>query len=519
MLDLIVALIYSMMRMFVAYILSLIGSILIGTIMARNRHVETFLLPILDILQSIPILGFFPMVLLLFIRAIPNKLGVELAIIFLIVTSMIWNMIFGVYSSIKSLDPAIYDLVKVYRLGVVTTFSRIYVPASIRAIAANSIISWAGGWFFITSSEVLTIGVSEIKVSGIGTYIMDSFSQGNMKETYLGIGVLILSVIATYIFLWNPLFEEVGGIKLLSYNKVYKYIIKKIVMYVYDNVITLIEILGNLLKRFVSKCSFATTKLIRVIMATIALIIFLLLLAIMDNYLKEYWWSIGLRVSISVDPAQLSLNLLLSLSRVLGVVLLSVLISLFLSYISYYSIKSGRSIFIHVVLIGETLASIPAIFWWPLLFSLVKLRSFGAYAVSLIVFLQGSLWYSFFNIMLFGISNVRKDIVDLADIYRIRGFYFIKHIFIPLLLPSIATSALSSWGGAWNSTIVAEYFSAENITINLGGVGALMNIALSNGDTTTLLILVLVLSLLITTINKTLWARFFKKLSGRFAVE
>lgn len=89
MLDLIVALIYSMMRMFVAYILSLIGSILIGTIMARNRHVETFLLPILDILQSIPILGFFPMVLLLFIRAIPNKLGVELAIIFLIVTSMI----------------------------------------------------------------------------------------------------------------------------------------------------------------------------------------------------------------------------------------------------------------------------------------------------------------------------------------------------------------------------------------------------------------------------------------------
>ncbi|MEM4851713.1 MAG: ABC transporter permease, partial [Desulfurococcaceae archaeon] len=169
---------------------------------------------------------------------------------------MIWNMIFGVYSSIKSLDPAIYDLVKVYRLGVVTTFSRIYVPASIRAIAANSIISWAGGWFFITSSEVLTIGVSEIKVSGIGTYIMDSFSQGNMKETYLGIGVLILSVIATYIFLWNPLFEEVGGIKLLSYNKVYKYIIKKIVMYVYDNVITLIEILGNLLKRFVSKCSF-----------------------------------------------------------------------------------------------------------------------------------------------------------------------------------------------------------------------------------------------------------------------
>lgn len=144
-LDLFIALFYSMSRMFSAYILSFTGSLVIGVIMARNKYVEAVLLPILDILQSIPILGFFPIALLLFMRVFPGVVGVELAIIFLLMTSMIWNMIFGVYTSIKSLDPTIYDLIKVYKFSRVTTFFRIYVPASIKAIVANSIISWAGG--------------------------------------------------------------------------------------------------------------------------------------------------------------------------------------------------------------------------------------------------------------------------------------------------------------------------------------------------------------------------------------
>ncbi|MEM1649610.1 MAG: hypothetical protein QXX47_01880, partial [Sulfolobales archaeon] len=109
MIELLIALLYSMIRMFSAYILSLILSVLIGVAMARNKYIESLLLPVLDVLQSIPILGFFPIALLLLIRTLPGFLGVELAIIFLIVTSMIWNMIFGVYSSIKSLDPSIYD--------------------------------------------------------------------------------------------------------------------------------------------------------------------------------------------------------------------------------------------------------------------------------------------------------------------------------------------------------------------------------------------------------------------------
>lgn len=517
MIDLIVALSYSMLRMFSAYILSLACSILIGVAMARSKPVEALLLPVIDVLQSIPILGFFPVALLLLMYLAPGYLGVELAIVFLISTSMVWNMIFGVYTSIKSLDPAIYDLVRVYRFTTVTTLFRVYVPASIKAIIANSIISWAGGWFFITSSEIITASTIRIKVAGIGAYILDSFIRGDAEGMCVGLGVLVASVMATYILLWNPMFEETGAIKLVSLSGAYKYV-KRAIIFTYDHLVTSIEALNLLLRKVKSRLPPVTGSARAVLWATI---IVLLLIAVTQCLLREPVPGAVLRYSLNVSiiPGALLLSIALSLSRVVGVVFISLLISLLLSYVSYVSILSGRPTLKYTVFAGEILASIPAILWWPILSSLLELGPLGACAVSLVVFLQGSLWYSFFNIMLFGISSVRSDFIELANVYRIRGWYFIKYLFIPMLLPSIATSAFSSWGGAWNSTIVAEYFSTDSVAVDLGGVGALMDIASSRGNMGELAILVIVLSTLIATINKAVWKQLFSKVTGRFLVE
>lgn len=138
----------SLGRMFAAYVISLLLALITGVAMARNKYVETVLLPILDVLQSIPILGFFPAIVLVFVSLLGPAAGSELGSIFLIVTSLVWNMIFGVYSSVKSLDPSIDHLTKVYRLSSIHRFLYVYVPASRSSVAANSIVSWAGGWFF-----------------------------------------------------------------------------------------------------------------------------------------------------------------------------------------------------------------------------------------------------------------------------------------------------------------------------------------------------------------------------------
>lgn len=520
MIQLLESLFYSMVRMFAAYLLSLLASIVIGVAMARNKRVESLLIPVLDILQSIPILGFFPIALLLLMNALPGMLGVELAIVFLITTSMVWNMIFGVYSSIKSLDPSIYDLIKAYRLSPATTFFRIYIPASVKAIVANSIISWAGGWFFITSSEIIVAGTTEVRVAGIGAYILDSFTKGNTVEVYLGVGALVLFVTASYILLWNPAFEEAGFVKLVSFSRAYKYL-KRIVAGLYDGFAGLAEAYTGFLGRAVFERVGRSKPLALLVKRLPIILVLAVSLTISWRCVENECWSTGVLALAGLKTTlfQLALNLALSFTRVLGVVMLSLLLSLALSYLSFISIKSGGSGFMYIVLTGEVLASIPAILWWPMLSSLIRLGQLGVYTVSIIVFLQGSLWYSFFNIMLFGISSIRREVVDLADVYGIRGWFFVKHVFIPLLLPSIATSALSSWGGAWNSTIVAEYFSTDNVSVNLGGVGALMSEASSRGDTGELLAAVLTLSLLIAVVNKTMWKRLLKKLAGRFTVE
>jgi NitT/TauT family transport system permease protein len=134
-------------RMLTAYIISLIIAIVLGISMARRRYVEAILMPILDILQSIPILGFFPIAIALFLIFLPKNIGLELASIFLITTSLVWNMIFGVYSAIKSLDPEVFIMADVYKMKRFSKLVYIYVPVAKEAIVANSVTSWAGGWF------------------------------------------------------------------------------------------------------------------------------------------------------------------------------------------------------------------------------------------------------------------------------------------------------------------------------------------------------------------------------------
>lgn len=347
--------------------------------------------------------------------------------------------------------------------------------------------------------------------------MLNAFTEEDATKMCLGVGTLVLSVIATYVLLWNPVFEEVGNIKLVSLDIVYKHA-RRFIINMCDHVISFIEILNMILKKVLNRASGRFIYL-KVLMTSLILFLALALWKYAEEYLRGASSMYLNLLNVNVNPIHVLLNLTLSLSRVLGVVALSLIISLFLTYLSYTSARSGRHILSYMVLLGEVLASIPAIFWWPILSSLARLGFYGTYVISLVVFLQGSLWYSYFNLILFGIPNIREEIINLADAYRIKGWYFVKSIFIPVLLPSIATSSLSSWGGAWNASIVAERFSTDGLSINLDGIGALMSMASKEGKVGELIVLALILSLTITFVNKTIWQQIFEKLPRRFAVE
>ncbi|MGB9785772.1 MAG: ABC transporter permease subunit [Infirmifilum uzonense] len=491
----------SLFRMLAAYVLSVLTALLIGSAMAKNKTVESILLPILDILQSIPILGFFPAALILFVTYFPERIGVELASVFLIWTSLVWNMIFGVYSSVKSLDPSYNDLVKAYNFGHAARFFFIYAPVSRRSLIANSLVSWAGGWFFLTSAEVVSLGSSEYRVTGLGSFIIEQFNSGNLLGFYLGVALLLLIITLTYFLIWNPAASKNLGLNLPSFTAVYDKI-HDIVAATWGELGELSLVVEKRLKKFEKILGF----LIR-LSILVALVIFAL------NIIAGLG-SIGLPNFLPKMLAVLY-EIPITLSRIVFILLLSLSLSLLVAFISYRSVLLGGALSI----IGEILASIPAIIWWPLLAAIALRYSYGAYIVSLIVFLQGSFWYLYFNIIVYGLSSIRKDLEELSSVYKIRGVPFIRYVFVPSLLPSIATGALSAWGGAWNASVVAEYVVVGDHSIDIGGVGALLNRLAIQGDAEGLVVSALLLSSVIVLINKTLWSRFFKYIEGKYGGE
>jgi NitT/TauT family transport system permease protein len=517
MMDLIIALIYSMGRMFLAYIVSVITALVLGVSMARNRYLEAVLLPILDILQSVPILGFLPVALLYIARLLPGMLGVEAAVVFLLTTSMVWNIIFGVYSSVKSLDPSIDDLVKTYRLGLATRFFTIYSQAGIKSIGANSLISWAGGWFFITSAEVMVGGEGK-GVIGIGSEIIKSFTMGDYARFGIGLLILVISIVATYIFIWNPMASESTGIRLVNVGILYDEVFKPLARITWDG-------LAEACIWFESKLVTLVRSLAipgRIVRGSAYGILAVLVALAMVNISRAVISYGGYLIRVSTtDVLVLISNTTITLARVATVVLISVVITVILAYASYLAIVYGEKSLGHqvIVLLGEILASIPAILWWPILSYIAFKGSIGQYIVAFIVFLQGTIWYSYFNILIFGLSSIGKELTELSRVYRIKGSLFLRTLFIPAMLPSVASGALSAWGGCWNSSIVAEYMALGTSIINLGGIGSLLDIYAAENDYTRLTLALIMLSIVIAIINIVFWRGVvFKKVSRRFTV-
>lgn len=487
----------SLLRMTVAYIASVAIALVTGTAMARNRFVERLLLPILDILQSIPILGFFPAALAFFVSTLPPGVGAEAAAVFLIVTSQVWNIIFGVYTSVKSLEKQLFDMAKVYRLGRAATFFYVCAPASWNSLVANTLISWAGGWFFLTSSEIIALGAAEYRLIGLGTFVMESFDRGDTPSFLAGVATLLAVILVTYVLFLNPAGEETLGRKLPSVHATYS-MLRGFAGKVWRALANaLVDLEGRL------HPPPAAAKL------AAAVAVALLAFAALRGAPRAQPFEVTRPLQLLLEVAE---QLPVSLARVVFIVAISALLSLAAAYLSYTRAGAAAG----VVLAGEALASIPAVIWWPLLSAVALGSPFGPYVVAAVVMLQGSLWYLYFNLLVYGLASLKKDFDEMAHVYGIRSWWYVRAVFVPSLLPSLAAGALSAWGGAWNATIAAEYATLGDRVVNLGGVGALLAEKSAVGDAAGVAVAALILSLAIVAVNKTFWRKLFELVEERY---
>ncbi len=501
---------YSFGRMLAAYILSFAFSVVYGFYAARSKRNERILIPILDILQSVPILGFFPVVMFVLIAFLPTAIGVELASIFLIFTSQAWNMAFGVYESIITIPQPISDAAKSFNIRKGQLFRTLYFPAMIPKLVYNSIMSWAGGWYFLFAAEIISLGNVSYTLPGLGSFMWEEVSSNHIDLGLLALGTLVIIIISMDIFIWRPLtisstkykYEEVEDTQ--TYQKFYflKFLsylprVKIITDYIKN---AFNKILRFRIRKIGLKFRYMKWAWISLFLFIIAAIIF--------GFIANF--NLFLADLAKIKIAQLTvipLAIVLSSMRMAAAYAISIA---WILPVSYYMISHKKA---NQVLtpIFEILASIPATALFPFIVVIFLKFPGGLNLISIFLIMTGMQWYILFNV-LGGMSNFPADLTEVSKSFKFKRWLYLKKVFLPGIYPSIITGSITGWGGGWNALIISEYIAINGVVYSVVGLGSLIDIATYH-NTNIMLNLIYLFFMIITVLsfNRLLWKQLYKR--------
>ncbi len=512
----------SLIRMTSAYLLSLFFSFIYGFLAATSKKREAIMLPILDILQSIPILGFFPAAVYFFVSIAPNKmLGAEFAAIFLIFTSQAWNIAFSVYESISMIPQ---DVTEAYNLfdpdGNLKLF-RLYIPATIPKLVYNSILSWTNGWFFLVASEIFAIGTESFRLPGIGSFIMEAASQSKISLMFLGVLVLAIVIIFLDLFIWKPISH---------WSRRFTYSVspgEEETKEVWDVVIIFWEAIGKLLKfilKFIQKIrlkpvlSFKFIK--RFWQRRISNIVRKALLVILIGFV--------LFVIVNIAKAIPSIILKLKLSDFLisFKALLYSFLRILISYIIAFSWTFPTAIFLFrhpraarfISPIIQILPSIPAIAFFPLILYFLLPFKNGMNMAAIIVILSGMQWYLLFTIY-GGLKAIPEDLQEFTESFGVKGMSRLKRLLLPAALPSIMTGTITAVGGAWNALVVAEYTTLGNKAVSVTGIGSILNTSIASNNQSLFIVSLFIMVAAVFSMNHFVYRPLYDKILDRYRME
>lgn len=507
----------SLIRIFFAYILSLLFSIWYGYTASRSKVHEKIMIPLLDVLQSIPVLSFLPGVVLAMIAIFPNKrIGVELASILLIFTGQVWNMAFSYYNSINTIPRELIEVTKVFRFNKMTKFFRLDLPFSAIGLVWNSMMSVAGGWFFLMACEMFVLKDRDFRLPGIGSYIQSAANQGNIEHVLYGLGTMIFLIIMLDILLWRPLVawsqkfrietvqaEEERESFILDITRKSRFFAK--FSKLLSSIIKKIEHSPDVLK-LPSSNLFAALKKIT------TGIIYLTLAAVL-------LWAVikAINLFMSVDKNNY-LNVLISafysVLRTSAALFIATLWTVPLGVFIGMNPKASRIL----QPIVQVVASVPATAIFPIiLLFLIKIGG-GLSVGSIFLMLLGTQWYILFNVIA-GASAIPQDLKEITKIYGIKGIKKWKILIIPCIFPYLITGLITATGGAWNATIVSEYVTFGEQVLKTKGLGSLIAESTVTGNFGLLLVSTMTMALIVVTINRIIWKRLFVLAQEKYRLE
>jgi NitT/TauT family transport system permease protein len=494
--------IYSFLRMGIAYFFSLCFALSFGYIAATNTNARKFMLPFLDILQSVPILGFFPAAVLFFIGIINGRPGVEIAAVFLIFTSMAWNMAFGVYESLTTIPKELVEAADSFGLHGWQRLESLTLPACVPKLVYNSIVSWSVGWFFLVASEIITAGSETYKLPGLGSFLIDTTYSGKLALMLVGLSALIIIILLLELFIWKPMqswadrynYEYAGEKRpgeFIFNTKWIKYIFR----FIFETFSKIIVKLYILFHRY---------KPIKIFSKSVGYIV-----------LISVFVYIGYVFVISLSKMILNLpddayNIPLAIAYSFLRLIVAYIICILWTIPAAVFIARNKKASAYLMPVMEVAASIPAIALFPAM--VIIFIGFGALELAaIILILLGMQWYLLFNLIA-GVRSIPKDMENVASSFGIRGLLYWKKVLLPAMFPSFITGSITAWGGGWNTLIVAEYITFKGQEYHLFGIGYLLDRAtFESPDSRMVILSVLSMAVTIIILNRLIWQPLYRK--------
>jgi NitT/TauT family transport system permease protein len=509
----------SLLRMFAALALSVVFTLIYATAAARLRRAEKVLLPVLDILQSVPVLGFLSVTVTAFIKLFPgSELGLECASVFAIFTSMAWNMTFAFYYSLVSQPRELDEASRVMRLTRWQRFWRLDVPGGMIPLVWNGMMSFGGAWFFLAASESISVLNHHYALPGIGSYVATAIDQGNLSEVGIAIVVMIIMVIGVNAVFWRPLtawserfrVEESGAaerprsfvLDLLRRSSVPELLGRPL------------KPVGTALDRMTRPFGLAEYPLgVSRTSERVGDVFFagVVSAAVVFGALKALGY---VRSTVGLGEFGTAFALgAATFARVIVVIAFATVVWVPIGVWIGMNPKVTRI----AQPVVQVLASFPANFLFPF-----ATAAFVALGVSLnigaiLLMALGAQWYILFNVIA-GAQSIPSDLREAMRSFKVAGWLRWRSFILPAIFPSYVTGGITAAGGAWNASIVAEVVTFGPHHLVATGLGAYITKATATGNFPEILVGIAVMSIYVVALNRLLWRRLYALAENRYSV-
>lgn len=510
----------SLLRIALAYALSLAFTLVYGYIAAYNAKAERFMIPLLDVLQSIPVLSFLPGVMLAMVALFPSRqLGVELGAILLIFTGQVWNMAFSFYASLKSIPQEMREAANIYRFSWWQRFTEMELPFAAIGLVWNSMMSVAGGWFALMACEMFVLGSRDFRLPGLGSYLQTAASAGDTRSILLGVFTMIAVIVLLDQFVWRPVIawaekfkvEQVESaevphswvLNLLQHSRALAQLEQKAIF----------PLRESLMSYFSRKHRTATTT------------------APGPRWKTYVLGTLGIAALGLTGYAVVRVAILLTgldhfevteLAQGLGATFLRVIAALLIgaAWTIPVGVKIGFSPRLARVAqpLAQIAASVPANAFFPVILLLLFRLGSGLGIGSILLLLLGTQWYILFNVIA-GAMAIPTDLKEACTVCRISGWQRWRKLILPGIFPYLLTGMVTASGGAWNASIVAEYFHFKGQTFSTVGLGSTISRATDSGNYDLLIAATIVMAAMVVTVNRLVWRRLYRLGETRFRLE